>query len=335
VPRTRILNRIFSATSVLSAVKLAKKVTERAKYLYGPVPSRRLGLSLGVDIVPLKICTLNCVYCQLGRTTQKSLERGDFVDIDAVLAELKERLAQGLQADFITISGSGEPTLNARLGELIDGIRAITDIPIAIITNGTLLYRQDVRADCAKADVVLPSLDAGDDQCFQRVNRPHKDISIEKLISGLCKFRQEFAGQIWLEVFFVEGLNNDAEQIAKIRDAIARIRPDKVQLNTAIRPAAEPGVRKLSAEKLQAIATGLGENCEVVADFSPSRHCPHLQNTAESVLSMLKRRPCSLDDICSGLGISGDDALEYVRRFQQLGVISTEERYGIVFFKAR
>jgi wyosine [tRNA(Phe)-imidazoG37] synthetase (radical SAM superfamily) len=312
-----------------------KKTTQQSKYLYGPVPSRRLGLSLGVDIVPLKVCTLNCVYCQLGRTTQKSVERKDFVATDAVLAELKERLAEGLQADFITISGSGEPTLNAKLGELIDGIRAITDIPIAIITNGTLLHRQDVRADCAKADVVLPSLDAGDEQGFQKVNRPHKDISIEKLISGLCKFRQEFAGRLWLEVFLVEGLNTDAEQIAKIKSAIALIRPDKVQLNTAVRPGAEPNVRSVSAEKLHAIAAGLGQNCEVVADFSPGRHRGHLHGTAESVLSMLKRRPCSLDDICSGLGINRDDALKHISHLQSQGLIGSEKANRTVFFKAK
>ena len=314
---------------------MGKKTSQQSKYLYGPVPSRRLGLSLGVDIVPLKICTLNCVYCQLGRTTQKSVERKDFVSIDAILAELKERLAQNLEADYITISGSGEPTLNCRLGELIDGIRAMTDIPIAIITNGTLLYRQDVCADCAKADVVLPSLDAGDEQGFQKVNRPHKDISIEKLISGLCKFRQEFAGQLWLEVFLIEGLNTDVEQIAKIKAAIALIRPDKVQLNTAVRPAAEPNVRSVDAEKLRAIAAGLGENCEVVADFPLGRHRRYLQDTADSVLSMLKRRPCSLDDICSGLGIHRNDALKYISYLQSQGLISSEKTGQATFFKVK
>jgi len=314
---------------------VGKKTSQQSKYLYGPVPSRRLGLSLGVDIVPLKICTLNCVYCQLGRTTQKSVERRDFVKIGAVLAELKERLAQNLEADFITISGSGEPTLNARLGELIDGIRAITGIPIAIITNGTLLYRQDVRADCAKADVVLPSLDAGDEQGFQKVNRPHNDISIEKLISGLCKFRQEFAGQLWLEVFLVEGLNTDAEQIAKIEAAIAIIRPDKVQLNTAFRAAADSNVRSVDTERLSAIALCLGENCEVVADFSWGRHHQHLHSTAESVLSMLKRRPCSLDDICTGLGIHRNDALKYISHLQRQGLVSSEQKDQATFFKAK
>jgi wyosine [tRNA(Phe)-imidazoG37] synthetase (radical SAM superfamily) len=318
-------------------------VTEEKKYLYGPVPSRRLGRSLGIDIVPFKVCTLDCVYCQLGKTTKKTLQRKDYVPVEAVLAELKDKLAEGVEADFISISGSGEPTLNSRLGELIEGIKKITDIPVAILTNGTLLYKQDVRADCAKADVVLPSLDAGDEQIYQRINRPHSGLSIEKLISGLCAFRNEFAGRIWLEVFFIEGFNTDNEQIAKIKDAIDRIRPDKIQLNTAVRPTAEPGIKSLDAEKLQAIAEELGEKCEVIADFSPPPLCfakrssggGHIEGKAEDVLSMLKRRPCSLSDISSALGISRNEALKYITHFQQQGVLDSRKKDGVIFFSKR
>jgi len=303
------------------------------KYFYGPVPSRRLGRSYGVDIVPFKVCTLDCVYCQLGKTTDRTIERKDYGPIEPILAELRETLAEGLEADFITIAGSGEPTLNLRLGDLIVGIKKISDIPVAILTNGTLLYKEDVRADCAKADVVMPSLDAGDEKTFERINRPHKDISIENLISGLCAFRDEFAGGIWLEVFFVEGLNTDAEQIAKIRDAIGLIRPDKVQLNTAVRPTAETDIKRLNAEKLQAIAASLGPKCEVVADFSLSHHGKSFENKAEDVLSILKRRPCSLNDICSGLGIGRNEALKYVTGLQHKGIIHSEKKDGRIFFK--
>jgi len=303
------------------------------KYFYGPVPSRRLGRSYGVDIVPFKVCTLDCVYCQLGKTTDRTIERKDYGPIEPVLAELRETLTEGLEADFITIAGSGEPTLNLRLGELIDGIKKITDIPVALLTNGTLLYKEDVRAECAKADVVMPSLDAGDEQTFQRINQPHNDISIENLISGLCAFREEFAGRIWLEVFFVEGLNTDAEQIAKIRDAIELIRPDKVQLNTAVRPTADADIKRPDAEKLQAIAARLGTKCEVVADFSLSHHDRGLENKAEDVLSILKRRPCSLNDICSGLDIGRNEALKYVTGLEHKGIIHSEKKDGRIFFK--
>lgn len=303
------------------------------KYFYGPVPSRRLGQSYGVDIVPFKDCTLDCVYCQLGRTINKTIERKDYGPVEPILAELKETLVEGLEADFITIAGSGEPTLNLRLGELIDGIKKITNIPVAILTNGTLLYKEDVRADCAKADVVMPSLDAGDEKIFQRINRPHKDISIENLISGLCTFRDEFAGRIWLEVFFVDGLNTDAEQIAKIKDAIELIRPNKIQLNTAVRPTAEADIKRPDSEKLRAIAARLGPKCEVIADFSLSRHGSPLEKKAEDVLSILKRRPCSLNDICSGLGIGRNEALKYVTSLQQKGIIHSEKKNGSIFFK--
>jgi len=309
-------------------------VTDKIKYLYGPVPSRRLGLSLGVDIIPAKVCTLDCIYCQIGRTTEKTIERKNYTDIEAVLDELKKRVAQGLKADFITISGSGEPTLNSRLGELIDGIKKITSFPVAVLTNGTLLYRPDVRADCAKADVVLPSLDAGDQRAFQRINRPHNDISIEKVISGLCAFRNEFAGQIWLEVFFVDGLNTDSKQIAKIKDAIKRICPDKVQLNTAVRPTAEPNVKIVDAEKLQSIANQLGDKCEVIADFMLRHHVEHIERKAEDVLSMLKRRPCTLEDICGSLDIRRNEVLKYISYLKQQGVIHSEEKDGKIFFKA-
>ncbi|MHC4158106.1 MAG: radical SAM protein [Planctomycetota bacterium] len=322
-------------------------MAQEDKYLYGPVPSRRLGRSLGVDIVPFKVCTLDCVYCQLGKTTETTIERKDYFPVDAVLAELKEKLAQGVEADFIAISGSGEPTLNSRLGELVDGIKKITDIPVAILTNGTLLCRQDVRADCARADVVLPSLDAGDEQTFRRINRPHPGLSIEKLIDGLCTFGDEFVGQLWLEVLLIEGFNTNTDQIDKIKDAIKRIRPDKIHLNTPVRPAAEPGVERLGPEKLQAIAEQFGDKCEPVVDFLPRHYAGAGQSKEEDVLkkpaaarnvrillSMLKRRPCSLNDICSTLGIPRGQALKYIDHFLQRGLIASEQREGTVFFKA-
>ena len=233
-------------------------------YTYGPVPSRRLGLSLGVDIVPAKICTLDCIYCQVGRTTRKSIVRQDFIDIGPVLAELEGKLKAGLKADTITIGGSGEPTLHSRLGDLIDGIRRLTDIRVAILTNGTLLYRADVRTECGKADVVIPTLDAADEAVFEAVHRPTPGITIEKLVFGIEQFRREFKGEIWLEVFLVAGVNTEVEQIEKLKDLIRRTGADKVHLNTAVRPPAEPDVQAVPAETLAAIARQIGGNCEVI-----------------------------------------------------------------------
>ena len=323
-------------------------MTDKRKYLYGPVPSRRLGRSFGIDIVPLKVCTLDCIYCQLGKTGRTTTERKEYIPIEPVLVELKEELAEGIHADYITIAGSGEPTLNSRLGELIDGTKKLTNIPVAILTNGSLLYRQDVRADCLKADIVMPSLDAGDEQTFQKINRPNSIISIKMLISGLCALRKEFSGQIWLEVFVVEGINTGAEQIAGIKKAIKLIEPDKIHLNTAVRPTADPNITRLNAEKMLEIADRLGPKCEVVAEFSPRYgNMPNenkskditepysaMIHKAEALLSMLKRRPCSLNDICSGMGLNRNEAIKHISYLQHKGVVQSDEIDGIVYFKA-
>jgi len=309
--------------------------SDRHSYTFGPVPSRRLGRSLGVDIIPFKVCSLDCIYCQLGRTTEKSFERRDFVPVDDVLAEISKKLQAGVQADFITISGSGEPTLNIRMGEIIGRIKKITDIPVAILTNGTLLWRPDVRADCAKADVVVPSLDAGNEEIFQRINKPAAGISFEKLMEGLCQFRQEYPGQIWLEVFMVQNVNTSAQALEDIRTAIRRVNPDKIQLNTAVRPTAESNVERVSAEQMEQIACFLGEKCEVVAAFQVEQRGKNVRRKVEDVLEMLQRRPCSLDDICAGLGIHRNEALKYLGNLQQRQLIERQDRNGVIFFAAK
>jgi len=303
-------------------------------YTYGPVPSRRLGLSLGVDIVPAKVCTLDCVYCQVGRTTQKSIVRQNFIDIGAVLAELEGKLKAGIKADYITIGGSGEPTLNSGLGDLIDGIRRLTDIRVAILTNGTLLYRADVRAECAKADVVCPTLDAADAAVFEAVHRPTPGITIEKLVFGIEQFRREYRGEIWLEVFLVAGVNTDAEQIEKIKGLIRRTRPDKVHLNTAVRPPAEPNVQAVSAETLEAIARQIGGNCEVIG-APPGGKERHEKRAEADVVSVLKRRPCSVADISTGLAMDRDEVLKHLTHLQELGVVTSERRGDILYFQIR
>ena len=303
------------------------------KYFYGPVSSRRLGLSYGVDIVPFKVCTLDCIYCQLGKTTTTTTERKIFGSIEPILAELQEIVNEGQKTDFITIAGSGEPTLNCQLGKLIEGIKKITDIPVAVLTNGTLFYKEEVRADCSKADVVMPSLDAGDSDTFHRVNRPNRDINIENHIFGLSKFRKEFSGQIWLEVFLVEGFNTEPNQIIKIKKAIECIMPDKIHLNTAVRPTAEPNLKRLNVEQLQVIAAQLGPNCEIIPEVSKHQHDNFFEKKAVDVLSILKRRPCSINDISSGLGIKCNEAIKYITYLQNRGLIHSELKDGVLFFK--
>lgn len=307
----------------------------RKKFLFGPVASRRLGRSLGVDIVPLKTCTQNCVYCQLGIDAEQTLERRSYVPVSEVLEELRGRIEGGLDADYITISGSGEPTLNSEIGVLIDGIRRLSDIPVAVITNGTLLSDPGVRVDCGKADVVLPSLDAGDEVTFSRINCPHGDINFQSFVEGLCRFRSEYSGQIWLEVFFSEGVNTSDSQISRIKAMIGLIGPDKVQLNTAVRPTVDSSVEMVSAEKLEMISEILGCNAEVIADFSRGRSESGDDVGDDAVLEMLRRRPCSLGDVCSGLGIKRGKAEVLLEGLKDSGAVVCEDRDGQQYYRAK
>ena len=305
------------------------------KYLFGPVPSRRLGRSLGVDIVPLKTCTQNCIYCQLGKDAPQAIERKEYVPIDAVLDELKRKIAEGLEADVITISGSGEPTLNSGLGTLIDGIKQLVDAPVVVITNGTLLSRDAVRRDCAKADIVMPSLDAGDPETFQKINHPHAELDFDTFVEGLCRFRQEFKGDYWLEVFFCEGINTDPESIRKIKEQIHLINPDKIQLNTSVRPVTHSEAARVSPEKMNEIAQQLGGSVEVIADFSKHVSATPLADEKQAILDMLRRRPCSLDNICDGLGIHPTIALKAIQQLLETSRIEAEQKKQVTFYKTR
>ncbi|MHC4290128.1 MAG: radical SAM protein [Planctomycetota bacterium] len=298
--------------------------TANYKYLFGPVPSRRLGRSLGVDILPLKTCTQNCIYCQLGKDAPTTLQRKEYAPIESVLTELKTKIAGGLEADFITISGSGEPTLHSGLGILINRIRELTRIPIAVITNGTLLTDPGVRADCCLADAVLPSLDAGDAETFSKMNHPHPNLGFEQFVDGLIHFRAEYAGQIWLEVFFCDGVNTDPASVQNIARQIRRINPDKVQINTSVRPIVHAEAVRVSESRLHEIAAALGDSVEVITDFS--KHTATADRTADPqvVLEMLRRRPCTLDDLSGGLGLSKERVATTLLQLQDRSEIIIE-----------
>jgi len=313
------------------------------KYIFGPVASRRLGRSLGVDIVPRKVCTLDCVYCQVGRTTDQRVERGDFVPVEDVIRELRETLAVVPRPDYVTISGSGEPTLNWRLGEIIDAIRAATDVPVAIITNGTLLGQAAVRQDCAKADLVCPSLDAGDEETFRRVNRPAarpagaaaRGITLQALVDGLIEFRNEYRGKFWLEVFLVAGLNDSDEQVEKIRRLVERIRPDRVQLNTATRPTAEPDARAVPPERLAQIAALLGPKAEVITSPPSRRAGPAARLVeAEEILALIRRRPVTAEDIAAGLGAQPTEVAKLLGELLAARRIKRSTRAGQTFYES-
>jgi wyosine [tRNA(Phe)-imidazoG37] synthetase (radical SAM superfamily) len=308
-------------------------VTQASEYVFGPVASRRLGRSLGIDIAPAKVCTLDCIYCEVGRTTLRTIERRPYVPMEEVLSELKTRLHQGILPDYITITGSGEPTLNSQLGQIIDRIKAFSTIPVALISNGTLLYRQDVRDEAAKADLVMPTFDAADQSTFEAIHRPHPDITIERLVEGLVAFRAQYHGPLWLEVFLIEGVNTSEGHVQRLKVMIERIRPDKVQLNTAVRPTADPDVTRPSLSQLQAIAEELGPHCEIIADYSRLSATGRTAITTQDLLTLLRRRPCTLDDLCAGLGVTRDQAALHVKALVQTQQILMEVREGLTFYK--
>jgi len=286
------------------------KENKKKEYVFGPVPSRRLGRSLGIDLVPFKTCSYDCLYCQVGFTTEKTIQRKKFVPLDEILTELAGKLAS--KPDYITLSGSGEPTLYSQCGELIRRIKETTNTPVAVITNGSTLAMADVRAELSRADLVVPSLDAGDQETFQRINRPCSDIKFDEMLDGLIKFRDEYSGQYWLEVFFIADINDSEEQVSKIADCIKKIRPDKVQINTVTRPPADSAVQAVSKSRLDEIAGVIHENAEVIADYNKIENEARGQRKSSDVFEMIKRRPCSVEDISAGLGINRLEVLKYI-----------------------
>ena len=300
-------------------------------YVFGPVPSRRLGRSLGVDLVPFKTCSYDCIYCQLGCTTNKTIKRKQWVPIPEVLDEVREKVA--LKPDYITLSGSGEPTLCTGLGELIEGIRSFTDVPVAAITNGSLLWQAEVRRELAAAHLVVPSLDAGDAELFEAVNRPHPELSFDQMAEGLIALREEFPGTIWLETFILGGYTVEALAIEKLSRWIARMKPDRLQLNTVSRPPAESFALAVSKDKLEELARFFEPEGEVIADFRGVHAQTDFVTTRDIVLQMLERRPCSMDDVASGLGIHRNEAVKYIEELLASKRIEGIPSSGRLFYR--
>jgi len=303
---------------------------KKQEYIFGPVPSRRLGRSLGVDLVPFKTCSYDCIYCQLGRTTNKTIKRKEWVPIDIVIDQLKAKLSS--KPDYITLSGSGEPTLFSRLEDLISRIKDITDIPVAVLTNGSLLWLPEVRNALKSADLVVPSLDAGSSQIFQYVNRPHSDITFSKMLDGLVKFRDEYSGKYWLEVFLIAGVTTTDAEINRLANCVNSICPDKVQVNTVTRPPAEDFAERVPEKQLQTLAAQLYEKAEVIADYSNVHKQQDFSARREDVLILLQRRPCSVEDIAAGLGLHRNEVVKYVEELSAEGKIEAKQQNQKLYY---
>ncbi|MGC9514158.1 radical SAM protein [Methanocrinis sp.] len=295
------------------------------KFLFGPVPSRRLGLSLGVDLLPFKTCTLDCTYCQLGRTTCLTLDRERRVPPEGVLAEIRSRSED--EFDYLTLAGSGEPLLHQGLDEIIRGAREAIDRPVAVLTNGTLFFRQDVRQEVMDADLIVPSLDAATQTTFERVNRPHPDLLIEEIIEGLVRLREEFEGEIWLEVMLVKDINDSEATL--IAEAAERIDPDRVQLNTVVRPPAEP-VQPLSQAEMEEMLE-IFSGAEVIAEWERDLS----KRTEVLIIDLLSRRPCTLEELEELSGLHRNEILKYLEVLEGEERISRLRYGGLLYFQAQ
>ena len=300
------------------------------KYTYGPVPSRRLGLSLGVDLVPKKICTYDCIYCQIGRPTLQTMERKEYVPASSILRDVQEALHEwGNKINYIAISGSGEPTLNTAIKKVIQGIKKMTAIPVAVITNSSLLQLKEVRQALLAADVIMPSLDAVTPAVFQTINRPlpltkgsPPALEIEQIIQGLAAFRGEYKGQLWLEILLCRGVNDAGEEIERMQEAIRIIRPDKVQLNTVVRPGAEDYAAALSPDRMEQIRVSLGGDTEIIAEFEGIRHRMPSEAVEEQVIRIIKRRPETPDDLAKVLGLHDLEIAKILEKLVKEGKVT-------------
>jgi wyosine [tRNA(Phe)-imidazoG37] synthetase (radical SAM superfamily) len=307
---------------------------KRFSHAFGPVPSRRLGRSLGVDLTPFKTCTLDCIYCQLGPTTRRTLKRREFFPPGEIVDDVREALASGPPPDHVTLAGSGEPTLYQPLDEIIRALKKLTTAPVVVLTNGSLLADPQVRAEIAAADILMPSLDAASENLYQQINRPHPELNTEGLLAGLSAARREFAGQYWLEVMLLEGINTGPEALTELGEVLATLQPDEVHLNTVVRPPAESWVQALSPARRQACAAILGHRCKVIADEGPAAGEAAREGHRERVLALIERRPCRLDDLASGLQMHRNMITKYLGQLLRAGAISSEQRGDELYYRA-
>lgn len=306
-------------------------------YVFGPVPSRRLGQSLGIDTIPLKTCNWNCAYCQLGRTQPVTHTRKDYFSPTDILAEVKQTLAAHKPGDidWVTFVGSGEPTLHASIGWLIEQVKTLTDIPVAVITNGSLLYQPRMRHDLAAADAVLPTLDAGTPELYRRINRPHPEATFERLVTGLVDFHRQYNGRLWVEVMLVRGLNDTEQALQDIATILRHVEPDEIHISLPTRPPAETWVQPADDEGVLRALAILGEVAHVLHPAAGSFDVSGAESVADAVIGIITRHPMRQEELERTLEQAapgqGDDVLAELEKSGRAQVV---ERYGVRFWSA-
>lgn len=301
------------------------------KYLFGPVPSRRLGLSLGIDLVPSKVCSLNCVYCESGKTTNLTNLRSGYIPVELIIEELNLFLAARRQLDYITFSGAGEPLLNNGIGKLIEYIKTnYPEYKLALITNSVSLTEKSVREDVKNIDLIMPSLDAATETAFCKLNRPAKGVNVKLIIDGLVEFRRISKAQMWLEVFIIEGINDTDEELTDLKKAIVLINPNRLQINTLDRPGTESWVNPASEIRLKEIAGFFHPvNTEIIAKKKQVINADNFnQPLSQQIIAAISRRPCTIEDleIMTGLNRENIESTLDELKIQNIIIVDKKDR---------
>ncbi|MEI7942688.1 MAG: radical SAM protein [Candidatus Riflemargulisbacteria bacterium] len=299
------------------------------KYTFGPVVSRRLGLSLGIDLVPRKKCNLDCLYCEVCPTDKLDEDRIFYVDMPTLIKEIKD---VNTEIDFLTLTGSGEPTLHKELDKMISALKQEFSYPIVMLTNSLLLRKEEVRKELLGLDLIVPSLDAVSQAVFKKINRPVKDVYAEDVVNGLIEFRKIFVGKMWLEILFVKGINDSLSEIALLSEAIVKIQPDRVQLNTVARPPAYGVALPLSFEELQSVANQLNfKDIDIIGVQKKNSIGNKL--TEEAVIDYLIRRPAVFEELLTAFSSEARELREFLIELEVKNKIIKEVHNGMVFFK--
>jgi wyosine [tRNA(Phe)-imidazoG37] synthetase (radical SAM superfamily) len=308
------------------------------RHLFGPVVSRRLGLSLGVDVIPYKYCSLNCIYCEVSKTTHLTLKRKAFFNIQEITDELDDFLAAQPKLDYITFSGAGEPTLNSSLGEIVRYIKVkYPQYKLALITNSTLLGEPEVQGEVNRCDLVMPSLDAISEDCFQAINRPCYELTAYEIVQGLEQFRQEYKGQIWLEIFIVPGFNDNLVELELLKEAVGRIKPDKVQLNSLDRPGTEAWVETAGYGSLEDIKALLQEGStipvEIIARAKREGQITRFeQEYMDELISLIQQKEHTKQELAKAMEIHVNEVSKLLQHLdRQDNLTSRRTRKGILY----
>lgn len=307
------------------------------KYVFGPVSSRRLGQSLGIDPIPFKTCNWNCVYCQLGRSTPLTNLRRDYFPPGEIVAQVKAALEshQPGEINWVTFVGSGEPTLHTSIGWMIRQIKGLTSIPVAVITNGSLLYQAGVRVELMAADAVLPTLDAGNEKLYRAINRPHPSLTFNSLIDGLIAFRSAYTGRFWLEIMLVRDLNDTEPALSELATLVERIHPDEVHINLPVRPPAESWVMPLGEEGLMRATALLGNIARVVHPVEGVFDLSGYENVADAIVGVITRHPMREEELLHALDRwSHPEVQQALADLTKHGGARVIERYGRRFWTA-